>query len=225
MSAEVGGDTVRKLQNGRVTLALHQRKAGEGTPLLLLHELYGSSAGWATEVDAWPGPVFALDFCGHGESAWMRGGSYHIEHFLSDADTALREVGSAVLAGAGLGAWYGLMLAGARAEQVPGSLLLPGRGLEGSGSQPDPLDTERRIPTEAQAAAFDEGDCDPCCAGMEGDPRPPDFIEPFATAARNVLLVDDGRAMPHWWRTVQDCGGQKVGADLVSGLARLQAAV
>jgi len=194
---------VRKLQNGRVRLALHDRKPGAGTPLLLLHSLYGSSAEWSAEVEDWPGAVFALDFSGHGASAWIRGGSYHIEHFLSDADRALREVGPAALAGAGVGAWYALLLAGARAEQVPGCLLLPGRGLAGAGPEPDPFDVQRRIPNEEEVAAF-VGDCDPFCRGMEGDPRPPGFIEPFAcgpTGAagrgwkRDAALVADGACL------------------------------
>jgi len=212
------------IQNGRVRLALHQRKSGAGTPLLLLHSLYGSSAEWGAEVDGWPGAVFALDFSGHGASAWIRGGSYHVEHFLSDADLALRRVGPAALAGAGAGAWYALLLAGARADRVPGCLLLPGRGLEGAGPEPDPLDVRRLLPDAAGVAAF-VGDCDPYCQGMEGDPRPPGFIEPFARTARRVLLVEDGRAMPPWWQRVRDRGGADAGAGLAAGLAALAGAL
>ena len=215
---------MKKLRNGRVGLALHERKRGAGTPLLLLHSLYGSSAEWGAEVDTWPGAVFALDFSGHGASGWIRGGSYHIEHFLSDADLALREVGPAALAGAGVGAWYAVLLAGARADRVPGCLLLSGRGLAGAGPEPDPLDVRRRIPDAARVAAF-VGDCDPYCQGMEDDPRPPDFVEPFAKAARRVLLVEDGSAVPPWWRAVRTCGGAKAGAGIASGLAALDRAV
>jgi len=84
---------VREIYNGRVRLALHELAGGDGTPLLLLHRLGGSSRDWGREIDAWPGPVLALDFSGHGASAWRRGGSYHIEHFLSDADVALAAAG------------------------------------------------------------------------------------------------------------------------------------
>lgn len=215
-----GRTRVRELRNGRVALALHERKGGDGPALLLLHALAGSSRDWGMEVDLWPGPVFALDFSGHGASGWRRGGSYHIEHFVSDADVALAEIGSAALAGAGVGAWYALLLAGARADRVPAVLLAPGRGLAGGGPAPDPLDVRRRIPNDAEVAAF-AGDCDPYVLGSEGMPHPPRFTEPFARAARRVLLVEDGAELPPWWVAVREAGGERAGADLATGLAAL----
>ena len=147
----------RMIRNGRAAFALHPRKAGEGTPLLLLHELFASAAAWSAEVDAWPGPVFALDFAGHGASDRLRGGSYGFDRHLSDADLALREIGTAALAGAGAGAWYGLIVAGTRPERVPGCLLLPGAGLAAGGDVWDPMDVRPRIPGDAERAAFEGG--------------------------------------------------------------------
>jgi pimeloyl-ACP methyl ester carboxylesterase len=216
--------SVRRIRSGRIGLALHELAGGEGTPLLLLHALGGSSRDWGEDAFAWPGPAFALDFAGHGESDRHRGGSYHLEHFVSGADLALSEVGPAALAGAGAGAWYAVILAGARPDRVPGVLLAPGAGLEGVGPEPDPLDVRRRIPTDAEAAASPDG-CDPYVRGVLGEPRPPRFVAPFARAAHRVLLVEDGSDRPPWWETVRECGGQPAGADLAAGLAALAAAV
>lgn len=212
-----------EIHNGRVRLALHERKGGAGVPLLLLHALYGSSADWPAAVDGWPGPVHALDFSGHGESAWVRGGSYHIERFLSDADLALRAIGSAAVAGAGVGAWYALLLAGTRSDRVPACLLLPGAGLVGGGIEPDPLDTTPTVPDREEIARF-EGHCDPYCMAMERDPRPPSFAEPFAKAARRILMVEDRGPLPPWWETARACGAEVVDAG-PAGPADLEAAL
>jgi pimeloyl-ACP methyl ester carboxylesterase len=215
---------VKRIRNGRVEIVLHQRRAGAGPALLLLHTLGGASADWGDEVDGWPGPVFALDFTGHGESGWLRGGSYDIEPLLSDADLALKEIGSAALAGAGLGAWYAVILAGTRAENVPACLLAPGAGLAGGGPEPDPRDVRPRLPTEAEARAF-TGPGDPYALALDREPRPPWFVEPFARAAERVLLVEDGGERPPWWAAVRACGAESAGADRAAGLAALARAV
>jgi pimeloyl-ACP methyl ester carboxylesterase len=211
---------VKRIRNGRVEIVLHQRRAGQGAALLLLHALGGSSADWGAEVDGWPGPVFALDFAGHGDSGRLRGGSYDIETLLSDADLALKEIGAAAVAGAGLGAWYAVILAGTRAERVPACLLAPGAGLAGAGPEPDPRDMRPRLPTEAEARAF-TGSADPYVLAMDREPRPPWFVEPFARAAATVLLVEDGGERPPWWEAVRACGAEPAGADLAAGLAAL----
>ena len=84
-------------------------------PLLHLHGLAERSP---TEVPAalaaWPGPIFALDFTGHGQSSVPVGGGYTAEVLMADADTALAHLGGATLFGRGLGAYVALLLAGAR---------------------------------------------------------------------------------------------------------------
>jgi pimeloyl-ACP methyl ester carboxylesterase len=105
--------------------------------LLLLHALYESSRSWGDLPQHWSGPVYGLDFSGHGDSDRIRGGAYLAEMLIGDADVALAHVGSTALAGAGIGAYVAVLLAGARPEQVPAALLLPGAGLTGGGATPE----------------------------------------------------------------------------------------
>src|SRR5581483_4915066 len=71
------------LTHARVKLALHELRGPTDTgsnapPLLLLHELGGASPTEPrADEAAWPGPIFALDFTGHGASTIPRGGGYH----------------------------------------------------------------------------------------------------------------------------------------------------
>ena len=60
----------------------------------------------------WPGPVYALDFTGHGRSDVPAGGGYSAEILLADADHALAHLGTATVVGRGLGAYIALMLGG-----------------------------------------------------------------------------------------------------------------
>ncbi len=211
--------SARKVKNGRGEIALHERTAGEGTPLLLLHALYGSSADWPDAVDDWPGPVFALDFSGHGGSSRLRGGCYSYERFLSDTDLALRAIGgTAVLAGAGLGAWHGMMIAAARAESVPGCLLLPGEGLAAGGPEPDLEDFRPIVPSPERVAAF-EGDADPYVMMAERDPRPLWWAEPFIAGVRRLVLVEEGGPRPPWWEAAR--AHAEAVPDLAAGLRAL----
>jgi hypothetical protein len=55
--------TTQRLRHGRVELALHALRSGEGRPLLLLHGLGERSPRIpGPELADWRGPVFALDF-------------------------------------------------------------------------------------------------------------------------------------------------------------------
>jgi pimeloyl-ACP methyl ester carboxylesterase len=196
---------VRHLRHGDVMLALHELRTGGRTPLLLLHELGGSSADWNGSGEMDPGPVFALDLAGHGVSSWRTGGAYAPELFAADADAALDALGPARLAGAGLGAYVALLVAGARPDLVPAVLLLPGAGLDGGGARPD----FARVATfgallddlVARRTRAETG-CDPLVHSCERDPRPPDYACEFARAARGVLLAEDGRPRPPWWEAL-----------------------
>ena len=114
------------LQHNKVTLALHEVRPGTGRPLLFLHGLGESADMMSTLSVNWAGPVWALDFTGHGESSVPAGGGYSSEILMADADIALRHIGEATVVGRGLGAYIAFLIAGARPTLVRGAVLLDG---------------------------------------------------------------------------------------------------
>jgi pimeloyl-ACP methyl ester carboxylesterase len=204
-----------RLQHARTELELHVLSQRDGPALLLLHGLGGSSADWSEVPALWPGRVFALDFSGHGRSQWVRGGVYWPELLAGDADAALAYLGGAAVAGAGVGAYVALLLAGGRRDQCPAALLLPGRGLAGGGPQPD---FDRPVLTLVTPAAHPPlpPHCDALLCALEGDARPPEYAAHLAAAARQLLLFDDGGARPPWWEAVREVPA----ATTISGDAR-----
>jgi len=171
------------LRHGRIELALHQVTDDEGPALLMLHGLGESTSAAVPEgLLGWPGPVWGLDFTGHGESTVPVGGGYTAEILLADADHALRHLGSATVVGRGLGSWIAMLLAGAHPEAVRGAVLTDGPGLIGGGVQPgSPFVIE-------PPAGVDEGIApDPfALVELARDVRPPDY------AARFVRFVVEG---------------------------------
>lgn len=139
-------DSITMLRHGKVELALHHLRdatATGGRPLLVLHGLGEAAPRSAPRwTDGWPGPVAALDFTGHGASTIPRGGGYTAELLLGDADAALNSLTggdptrSITVVGRGLGAYVALQLAGARAAQVHGAILVDGPGLAGGPTGP-----------------------------------------------------------------------------------------
>ncbi|MCC7075786.1 MAG: hypothetical protein IT198_01545 [Acidimicrobiia bacterium] len=110
------------LVHAHVRLALHRLRAGSERALLVLHGLGLRTPDTVpSECEAWPGPVWGLDFTGHGASTVPAGGGYTCEALLGDADAALCELGAATVIGYGLGGYVGLQLAGSRPEEVRGS--------------------------------------------------------------------------------------------------------
>jgi pimeloyl-ACP methyl ester carboxylesterase len=210
-----------RLRHARTELELHELSRRDGPALLLLHDAGGSSADWSEVPALWPGRVYALDFCGHGRSDWIRGGVYAPELLAGDADAALAHIGSAAIAGAGVGAYVALLLAGGRRDQVSAALLLPGRGLIGGGGAPD---FDRHVLTLVVPALNDplpEG-CDPHCAALQSDTRPPEYAAQFAAAARRILLLEDGGDRPPWWAAVKAAPcAEAISGDVHSALARL----
>jgi pimeloyl-ACP methyl ester carboxylesterase len=129
--------TTTNLRHNRADLALHGLREGEGRPLLLLHGLGERTPDAAPGyTDLWPGPVFGLDFTGHGASTKPAGGGYTAEILMADVDAALAHLGAVTLLGRGLGAYVALLVAGARAELVRGAVLADGPGLVGGGVRP-----------------------------------------------------------------------------------------
>lgn len=201
-----------EIRHGRVSLWLDRVREGEGTPLLVLHEL-GSDGAAAVRalspgLHAWPGPVFALDFCGHGRSGRVRSGAYYPELLAADADVALAAIGSPLwVSGEGLGAYVALLLAGARPDAVLGAVLWPGKGLEGGGAEPDfrVRPAPRPEPGDpADPALQDVPSTDPRVArSLAEDVRPLDYVSSFAADAMRLVLVEapsePPRELPAWW--------------------------
>jgi pimeloyl-ACP methyl ester carboxylesterase len=202
-----------------VSLALHALREAPGPALLCLHAVGGSAADFAAAAAAWPGRVYALDFSGHGRSEPLQSRAYYPEILAGDADAALAHVGPACLAGAGVGAYVALLVAGGRSDRVPAALLLPGAGLVGGGVEPDP---------EADTIGLwtDFGEplpgCDPAVRRLERDLRPADYAEAFAQAARRLLLADGDFVRPPWWQAAsRSPAAAPAPGDLAAGLARL----
>jgi len=201
-----------EIRHGRVSLWLERVRPGAGLPLLLLHELGGSGAAAVAAagdaLGAWPGPVYALDFSGHGRSGWLRGGAYSAELLAADADAALAALGGAAwLAGSGLGAYVALLLAGARPDAIAGAILWDGRGLDGGGAEPDfsvPDPPSPGVAAPASPELRDASATDPRVeSALEDDVRPTDYAASFAAEARCLVLVEDGTPRPPWWETVR----------------------
>jgi len=197
---------VTMLRHGKVDLALHHLRdaapAG-GRPLLILHGLGEVSAkrvpAWA---EAWTGPIAALDFTGHGSSTIPRGGGYTAELLLADADAALEALTngdpalSITVVGRGLGAYIALQIAGARAAQVRGAILVDGPGLAGGPTGPT-SQSFFSLPTSAVTP-------DPYALVELGrDLRPPDYATQFVRLALAGSDLDEPIAVasvfrPEW---------------------------
>ncbi|MGH9288559.1 MAG: alpha/beta fold hydrolase [Acidimicrobiales bacterium] len=190
------------VRHSRIELALHRLRDGEGRPLLHLHGLGERSPGAVPDhlVD-WPGPVWALDFTGHGASSVPVGGGYFCELLMADVDAALAHLGPTTLYGRGLGAYVALLTAGARPELVRGAILDDGPGLRGGGTEPttpyvlpEPLET----PGPPDPYALFE---------LSHDVRPADYATTYARQAAtlsglDVALAVCARVRPPWLAAV-----------------------
>jgi pimeloyl-ACP methyl ester carboxylesterase len=195
------GTTFDVLRHNQIDLALHSLRSGHGRPLLLLHGLGERSPArepsWARE---WGGPVAALDFTGHGASTLPRGGGYTAEMLLADADRALAHLGEATVVGRGLGAYIALLLCGARADRVHGTVLADGPGLSGGPSVP----TSQPVISLAHA----ETTPDPYALVELGrDLRPPDYATAFTrlaiqTSELEAPIAVVARFRPSWLAAV-----------------------
>ncbi len=75
-----------RLHHGRTAIELYELQSQTGPGLLLVHELFGCADDWRQLLPLWNGPVYALDFCGHGRAESVRGGAYFAELLVGDAD-------------------------------------------------------------------------------------------------------------------------------------------
>jgi pimeloyl-ACP methyl ester carboxylesterase len=158
---------------------------GAARPLLLLHGLGERSPDVVPDhLAPWPGPVWALDFTGHGSTTVPAGGGYFCELLMSDVDAALGHVGPATLHGRGLGAYVALLIAGARPDLVRGAVLDDGPGLAGGGSEP----------TTSFVLGPSLGPCavpDPyALLELSHDVRPPDYAATYARQAATLSGLD-----------------------------------
>jgi len=191
------------LTHNKVQLALHQLRDGTGRPLLLLHGLGEASPTTVPAVaSAWPGPVHALDFTGHGASTVPAGGGYSAEILLADADAALAHLGEVTVLGRGLGAYIALLLAGARAEQVQGAVLCDGPGLAGGAIQPTSQSFVTLPPRATPPDPY-------VLHEMSRDLRPPDYATLFVRLAVERSGLDEPIAVaavvrPPWLAAVVD---------------------
>ncbi len=220
----------RQIRHGETMLALHAQRDGAGPPLLLLHALGSSHTEWHP-VPEWAGPVWALDFAGHGAADWRAGGAYTPELCAADADAALAEIGSTtpvVVVGRGLGAYAALLLAGGRPREVAAAVLLPGEGLAGGGEVPrfDDIDSGwARLAARLRGALEVPPGVDPRARAVAEDARPSDYAASFAAAATRVILVEDeGSPRPPWWCALRGLEGVGSAPDLVSALGLLACA-
>lgn len=168
------------LRHGKVRLALHELRTGEGRPLLHLHGLAERSPEVVPEhLSSWSGPVWALDLSGHGDSDIAIGGGYFCEALMADVDAAIAHLGPVTIYGRGLGAYVGMLAAGARAEIVRGAILADGPGLAGGG----PVPASPTVATVVEPPP-PGGTPDPwALVELTRDIRPPDYAATFARQA------------------------------------------
>lgn len=191
------------LQHNRITLALHEVHSGTGRPLLLLHGL-GENAQAMHDVPVqWNGPVWALDFTGHGESTVPHGGGYSAEILMADVDVALRHLGEATILGRGLGGYVAFLIAGARPQLVKGVVIADGPGLSGGA-------IHATSSSEITSAGIRTGTApDPwALIELSRDARPPNYAVTFTRLAVTASPIDEPiavttRVTPPWIEAIR----------------------
>jgi len=206
------------LRHNKIDLALHLLRTEPldpvvpSRPLLLLHGLGDRSpTGVPHWCASWPGPIAALDFTGHGDSTVPAGGGYSPELLMADVDQALAELTdgdpdrSITILGRGLGAYVALQIAGARASQIHGVILVDGPGLAGGPTGP----------TSQSVFALDTDGSSPdpyALVELGRDLRPGDYAVSFvnlananAPVANPITVASSFR--PKWLAAVADSPG------------------
>jgi pimeloyl-ACP methyl ester carboxylesterase len=195
---------ITELVHVRIKLALHTLREAEGPQLLLLHGLGERSPSAVQQnIETWPGAIYALDFTGHGASTIPAGGGYTTEGLMGDVAIALDHLGPTTLLGRGLGAYVGLLAAGALPTKVRGAILADGPGLAGGG--PAPTSPHILVVDPASVAPPDPF----ALAELVDDVRPPDYATSFARQATQLSGLPDpvavtAMARPDWLKAVVD---------------------
>jgi pimeloyl-ACP methyl ester carboxylesterase len=197
------------LTHVKVQLALHELRPGLGRPLLLLHGLGEQTpSGVPAFAASWPGPVFGLDLTGHGGSSRAPGGGYTAEILMADVDAALAHLGAVTIVGRGLGAYVGLLIAGARPDLVIGAVLCDGPGLSGGGPAPQSPSVVAPTPEALAASTTTSGLPDPfALVELARDVRPGDYATTYARQALQFSSLDAPLAIaavvrPPWLEAV-----------------------
>jgi pimeloyl-ACP methyl ester carboxylesterase len=198
------------LRHNKASLALHPLRDAvddEVHALLVLHGLGERTPATAPAwTDGWPGPVWGLDLTGHGDSTPAPGGGYTAEVLMADAAIAIGHLGTATVAGRGLGAYIALLVAGACPDQVRGAVLLDGPGLAGGGPAPG-------SPMVVVGAVLPPGPPDPfALVEMSRDVRPPDYALSWLHQAvegsdLETPLAVASHVRPPWLAAVADSPG------------------
>lgn len=218
--AAASRERITWVRHHRIDLALHQLSSGDdpdARPLLLLHGLGERTPDAVPEGVSWPGPVYGLDFTGHGLSTVPVGGGYTSEILTGDVDAVLEGFGQVTILGRGLGAYVALMISAARPAQVAGAVLADGPGLVGGGVHPG---SPMVAYPEPNALAVP----DPfALLELARDVRPPDYAQTYVRffVERSELqrpITVGAVVRPAWLAAVVDEPG--VGeSDVASALA------
>jgi len=197
-------DDIVWLRHNRIELALHRIAEGAQPgfrPLLLLHGLGEQTPDTVPAWVSWPGPVYGLDFTGHGRSTVPVGGGYTSEILVGDVDAALEVLGQVTILGRGLGAYVGLLIAAARPAQVVGVVLADGPGLMGGGIAPG-------TPSVSFPAPWAEPVPDPyALLELSRDVRPPDYAQTYVRfvierSGLDKALMVSAVSRPEWLAAV-----------------------
>lgn len=213
----VADASITWLRHNRIDLALHRLSPGadpDFRPLLILHGLGERSPRKLPDPLEWPGPVYGLDFTGHGDSTVPLGGGYTSEVLTGDVDAALEHLGAVTILGKGLGAYVSVLIAAARPALVHGAILADGPGLAGGGVQPG-------SPSLAFPAPWSDGTAPDPLALLElsRDVRPPDYAQNMVRLAAersplDKVLIVAAVARPEWLKAIANEPG--VGASTVA---------
>lgn len=209
--------TVTHLQHNRVTLALHEVRQGVGRPLLMLHGLGEDARNMSRLAVNWTGPVWALDFTGHGDSTVPRGGGYSAEILMADVDIVLRHIGEATILGRGLGGYVAFLVAGARPQLVKGAVIIDGPGLAGGAIQ---VTSSSEIAVAARTGQAP----DPwALIELSRDARPPNYAVTFVRLATTGSPLEEPIAVackvnPPWIEAISAEPGVVTGVSMQEAL-------